>query len=189
MVGGGAPGSVVQGARTAVMMTGGGQVPDSRSQVPDPRSQVPDPGHHGIDLDRVAADLSARDSSSLSLSAAGGQPGGPRQLGRSIAGVLSSTAQNIKSKLFTNMGGGGVTVAPLAARSSPSPPGGVKVREVPIRVEQSGSGASVSPHVLPLKSGGGASVSPHVIPLTVPGAEYGKCHGNLAIVKKIFLKD
>ena len=169
------------------MMTGGSQVPDPRSQVPDPRSQVPDPGHHGIDLDRVAADLSARDSSSLSSS--GGQPGGPRQLGRSIAGVLSSTAQNIKSKLFTNMGGGGVTVAPLAARSSPSPPGGVKVREVPIRVEQSGGGASVSPHVLPLKSGGGASVSPHVIPLTVPGAEYGKCHGNLAIVEKSFLKD
>ena len=148
VVGGGAPGSVVQGARTAVMMGN-----------PDPRgpgailTSNPDPGH-GIDLDRVAADL-ARDSSSLSQ--AGGQPGGPRQIGRSIAGVLSSTAQNIKSK-FANMG---AVTAPLVARSSPSPRDmtRVKVREVPIRVEQ---------------SGGGASVSPHVIPLTVPGAEYGK---------------
>ena len=78
MVGGGAPGSVIHGARTEVMMGN----PDSRG-----------PGiltHHDlgrdIDLDRVEADL-AMDSSFLSQ---GGRSGGQ------LPG--SSPAQNIKSK-------------------------------------------------------------------------------------------
>ena len=88
------------------------------------------------------------------------QPG-PKQLGKSLAGVLSGAAQNIKSK-FVNIG----VTGPLVARSSPSPPdtaktAGKAVRQVPIRVESSGDGVGEK--------------SPHSIPLTVPGAEYGEC--------------
>ena len=85
------------------------------------------------------------------------QPG-PKQLGKSLAGMLSGAAQNIKSK-FVNIG----VTGPLVARSSPSPPdtaktAGKTVRQVPIRVESSGG------------SGVGEK-SPHSIILTVPGAE------------------
>jgi len=89
------------------------------------------------------------------------QPGaaGAKQLGRSIAGVITG----IKSKFVNSVTG------PLATRSSPSPPDTnktAKIREVPIRVEQSGG----------MHSAGAGEKSPHVIPLTVPGAEYGYPH-------------
>ena len=124
-----APGSVVQGPRTAVMM-GAGSAP-------------------GVDLDRIAASMSevSREAGQNS-----GQQQPARHLGRSIAGAFSGVAHNIKSK-FVNKG---------SSPSSPSPPDSrAKMREVPIRVEASGTGDR----------------SPHVIPLTVPGAEYGETAG------------
>lgn len=153
-VGGGTPGSVVTGPRTAVIMGG---------------------GTGEVDLDRVAASMERREQPDTASLAS--QPGA-KQLGRSIAGALTGVAQNFKSKLV-NMGANSVT----GHRSSPSPPdtahrsmvttsdtprmvaSGAKVREVPIRLEQSGAG--------------GSSVSPHVIPLTVPGAEYGQYHSRI----------
>ena len=146
VVGGGAPGSVVQGARTAVMV-GGGAAPDF----------VP-----GVDLDRVAASMS-QTSDSVSLAGSSSGPGsGARQL-RSLAGAITGAAANFKSKLASAVTGAG------AARSSPSPPDpartkGREVREVPIRLEGGDQGAP------PVFNG---EKSPHVIPLTVPGAEYG----------------
>ena len=131
VVGGGAPGSVVQGADTG----------HTGDHVP------------GVDMDMVAASMSEMSRDQVTMS----QPG-PKQLGKSLAGVLSGAAQNIKSK-FVNIG----VTGPLVARSSPSPPdtaktAGKAVRQVPIRVESSGG------------SGVGEK-SPHSIPLTVPGAE------------------
>lgn len=144
VVGGGAPGSVVQGARTAVMVGG---APDSAP---------------GVDLDRVAASMSqTSDSVSLAGSSSGPGPGsGARQL-RSLAGAITGAAANFKSKLASAVTGASV------ARSSPSPPDPARtkvreVREVPIRLE---GGAP------PVFNG---EKSPHVIPLTVPGAEYGR---------------
>ena len=161
-VGGGAAGSVVQGPRTAVLMGGTGE-----------RSGVMMGSE--VDLDRVAASMERHAPDTASVTSHSSQPGA-KQLGRSIAGALTGVAANFKSKLV-NMGAG----SQLVSRSSPSPPDirssvsdhrssdhsgrmvastGAKVREVPIRLEQS--------------STGGSSVSPHVIPLTVPGAEYGQ---------------
>ena len=149
VVGGGAPGSVVQGARTAVMVGG---APDSAP---------------GVDLDRVAASMSAAsDAVSLAGSSSGGPQSGPgtRQL-RSLAGAITGAAANFKSKLASAVTGAGV-----GARSSPSPPdpARTKVREVPIRLEGGGPP--------PVFNG---EKSPHVIPLTVPGAEYGGSKDNL----------
>ena len=132
VVGGGAPGSVVQGARTAVMV-GGGAVPDF----------VP-----GVDLDRVAASMS-QTSDSVSLAGSSSGPGsGARQL-RSLAGAITGAAANFKSKLASAVTGAGV------ARSSPSPPdpARTKVREVPIRLEGGPPpvfNGEKSPHVIPL---------------------------------------
>ena len=134
-----APGTVVQGARTQVMM--GSEV----------------------DLDRVAASIQTRSPPEPAAEPGAASVSGARQL-RSLAGAITGAAANIKSKLAS-----AVTQGSLA-RSSPSPPdtsqgqGRVKMREVPIRVEQ-GAGQGQG---LP-----GQEKSPHVIPLTVPGAEYG----------------
>ena len=127
VLGVGAPGSVVQGPRTAVMM-------GATSSAP------------GVDLDRIEF-MSEVNREPGQASSSQQQPA--RHLGRSIAGAFSGVAHNIKSK-FVNLG------------SSPSPPDSrAKMREVPIRVEASGTGDR----------------SPHVIPLTVPGAEYGETAG------------
>lgn len=138
VMGGGTPGMVVQGPRTAVMMGAGSTPP-------------------GVDLDKVAASISEQNQMSNSLPVSQ-----PRQFGRSLAGVLSGAAQNIKSKIagIANNPGGS---SPLV-RSSPSPPDTRgKMREVPIRVENSyGSNHSVAEP---------SDRSPQVIPLTVPGAE------------------
>ena len=149
VVAGGAPGNVVTGARTAVMMGG-----VSVDTVP------------GVDLDRVAASMSEQSRDMSASVSSLPQPGaaGAKQLGRSIAGVITG----IKSKFVNSMTG------PLATRSSPSPPDTnktAKIREVPIRVEQSGAGI--------MHSAGAGENSPHVIPLTVPGAEYGRCQDRL----------
>ena len=142
-------GSVVQGSRTAVMV-GGGEV----------------------DLDRVAASISEQSRDQRDNVSVSSQPGA-KQFGRSLAGAITGAAANFKSRL-ANMSS---VTAPLVARSSPSPPdtassgrsdhvsghrtSSAKVREVPIRVEQSG--------------GGNSNVSPQVLPLTVPGAaDYGE---------------
>merc|ERR1719219_2880390 len=96
----------------------------------------------GVDLDRIEF-MSEVNREPGQTSSSQQQP--TRHLGRSIAGAFSGVAHNIKNK-FVNLG------------SSPSPPDSrAKMREVPIRVEASGTGDR----------------SPHVIPLTVPGAEYG----------------
>lgn len=138
VMGGGTPGMVVQGPRTAVMMGAGSTPP-------------------GVDLDKVAASITEQNQMSNSLPVSQ-----PRQFGRSLAGVISGAAQNIKSKIagIANNPGGS---SPLV-RSSPSPPDTRgKMREVPIRVENSyGSNHSVAEP---------SDRSPQVIPLTVPGAE------------------
>ena len=138
VMGGGALGMVVQGPRTAVLMGAGSTPP-------------------GVDLDKVAASMS--DQSQMNHSTPVSQP---RQFGRSLAGVLSGAAQNIKSRIagIANNPGGS---SPLV-RSSPSPPDSrVKMWDIPIRVENShGSSHSVSE---------ASDRSPQVIPLTVPGAE------------------
>jgi len=138
VLGGGTPGMVVQGPRTAVMMGAGSTPP-------------------GIDLDKVAASINEQNllSSNMPVSQ-------PRQFGRSLAGVLSGAAQNIKSRIAGIASNPGSS-SPLV-RSSPSPPDTRgKMREVPIRIENSfGSNHSV---VEPSER------SPQVIPLTVPGAE------------------
>ena len=151
---GGAPGNVVTGARTAVMMGG-----VSVDTVP------------GVDLDRVAASMSEQSRDMSASVSSLPQPGaaGAKQLGRSIAGVITG----IKSKFVNSVTG------PLVTRSSPSPPdtnktATSKIREVPIRVEQSGAGI--------MHCAGAGEKSPHVIPLTVPGAEYGRCQDNLCLV-------
>jgi len=115
----------------------------------------------GVDLDRVAASMSEQSRDMSASVSSLPQPGaaGAKQLGRSIAGVITG----IKSKLVNSVTG------PLVTRSSPSPPDtskAAKIREVPIRVEQSGG----------MQSAGAGEKSPHVIPLTVPGAEYGYPH-------------
>ena len=133
VVGGGAPGSVVQGARTAVMVGG---APDSAP---------------GVDLDRVAASMS-QTSDSVSLAGSSSGPGtGARQL-RSLAGAITGAAANFKSKLASAVTGASV------ARSSPSPPDPARtkvreVREVPIRLEGGAPpvfNGEKSPHVIPL---------------------------------------
>ena len=129
VLGVGAPGSVVQGPRTAVMMGASSSAP-------------------GVDLDRI--EFMSEVNRETGQASSQQQPA--RHLGRSIAGAFSGVAHNIKSK-FVNLG---------SSPSSPSPPDSrAKTREVPIRVEASGTGDR----------------SPHVIPLTVPGAEYGKTGG------------
>ena len=70
VVGAGAPGSVVQGARTAVIM--GADTGHSGDHVP------------GVDLDMVAASMSEMSHDQVTMS----QPG-PKQLGKSLAAVLS----------------------------------------------------------------------------------------------------
>ena len=79
VLGVGAPGSVVQGPRTAVMMGAG-----SVSSAP------------GVDLDRIAASMSELNREAGQTSS---QQPPARHLGRSIAGAFS----NIKSK-FVNLG-------------------------------------------------------------------------------------
>jgi len=137
VVGGTAPGIVVQGPRTAVMMGAGSTPP-------------------GIDLDKVAASISEQNQTPNSIPVSQ-----TRQFGRSVAGLISGAAQNLKSRIV------GIANNPSSSplvRSSPSPPDSRgKVREVPIRVENSyGSTHSI---VEPSER------SPQVIPLTVPGAE------------------
>ena len=140
-----APGTVVQGARTQVMM--GSEV----------------------DLDRVAASIQTRSPPEPAAEPGAASVSGARQL-RSLAGAITGAAANIKSKLTS-----AVTQGSLARSSPSPPDtsqgqgqgqgqGRVKMREVPIRVEQ-GAGQGQG---LP-----GQEKSPHVIPLTVPGAEYG----------------
>lgn len=138
-----APGTVVQGARTQVMM--GSEV----------------------DLDRVAASIQTRSPPEPAAEPGAASVSGARQL-RSLAGAITGAAANIKSKLAS-----AVTQGSLARSSPSPPDtsqgqgqgqGRVKMREVPIRVEQ-GAGQGQG---LP-----GQEKSPHVIPLTVPGAEYG----------------
>eukprot|EP00092_Neocalanus_flemingeri_P025315 GFUD01027450.1.p1 GENE.GFUD01027450.1~~GFUD01027450.1.p1 ORF type:complete len:1384 (+),score=386.42 GFUD01027450.1:293-4153(+) len=139
VMGGGVPGMVVQGPRTAVLMGAGSTPP-------------------GVDLDKVAASITEQTQMSLNTPVSQ-----PRQFGRSLAGVLSGAAQNIKSRIAGIANNPGGSSSPLV-RSSPSPPDSRgKLREVPIRVENShGSNHSV---VEPSER------SPQVIPLTVPGAE------------------
>jgi len=137
VVGGTAPGIVVQGPRTAVMMGAGSTPP-------------------GVDLDKVAASITEQNQTPNSIPVSQ-----TRQFGRSVAGLISGAAQNLKSRIV------GIANNPSSSplvRSSPSPPDSRgKVREVPIRVENSyGSTHSV---VEPSER------SPQVIPLTVPGAE------------------
>ena len=140
-----APGTVVQGARTQVMM--GSEV----------------------DLARVAASIQPRSPPEPAAEPGAGAVSGARQL-RSLAGAITGAAANIKSKLTS-----AVTQGSLARSSPSPPDtsqgqgqgqgqGRVKMREVPIRVE-AGAGQGQG---LP-----GQEKSPHVIPLTVPGAEYG----------------
>jgi len=138
VMGGSTPGMVVQGPRTAVMMGAGSTPP-------------------GVDLDKVAASITEQNSNLNNIPVSQ-----PRQFGRSIAGVISGAAQNIKSRI-AGMTNNPNTSSPLV-RSSPSPPDTrAKMREVPIRVENSyGSSHSVAEP---------SDRSPQVIPLTVPGAE------------------
>ena len=81
VLGVGAPGSVVQGPRTAVMMGANSSVP-------------------GVDLDRIEFMSEVnREAGQTSNS----QQPPARHLGRSIAGAFSGVAHNIKSK-FVNLG-------------------------------------------------------------------------------------
>ena len=128
-----APGTVVQGARTQVMM--GSEV----------------------DLDRVAASIQTRSPPEPAAEPGAGAVSGARQL-RSLAGAITGAAANIKSKLTS-----AVTQGSLARSSPSPPDtsqgqgqGRVKMREVPIRVEagagqgQGLPGQEKSPHVIPL---------------------------------------
>ena len=147
VMGSSTPGMVVQGPRTAVMMGAGSTPP-------------------GVDLDKVAASITEQNSSLSNVPVSQ-----PRQFGRSLAGVISGAAQNIKSRI-AGMANNPNTSTPLV-RSSPSPPDSRgKMREVPIRMESNTYGSS---HSVAEPS----DRSPQVIPLTVPGAEiqqreYGK---------------
>ena len=138
VMGGGAPGMVIQGPRTAVLMGAGSTPP-------------------GVDLDKVAASITEQTQMSQNTPVSQ-----PRQFGRSLAGVLSGAAQNIKSRIVGIANNPGSN-SPLV-RSSPSPPDSRgKMRDVPIRIENShGSNQSVAEP---------SDRSPQVIPLTVPGAE------------------
>ena len=128
-----APGTVVQGARTQVMM--GSEV----------------------DLDRVAASIQTRSPPEPAAEPGAASVSGARQL-RSLAGAITGAAANIKSKLAS-----AVTQGSLARSSPSPPDtsqgqgqGRVKMREVPIRVEQGAGqgqglpGQEKSPHVIPL---------------------------------------
>jgi len=139
VMGSSTPGMVVQGPRTAVMMGAGSTPP-------------------GVDLDKVAASITEQNSSLSNVPVSQ-----PRQFGRSLAGVISGAAQNIKSRI-AGMANNPNTSTPLV-RSSPSPPDSRgKMREVPIRMESNTYGSS---HSVAEPS----DRSPQVIPLTVPGAE------------------
>ena len=81
VLGVGAPGNVVQGPRTAVMMGAANSAP-------------------GVDLDRIAASMS---EVNREVGQTSGQQPPTRHLGRSIAGAFSGVAHNIKSK-FVNLG-------------------------------------------------------------------------------------
>ena len=159
VVGGGAPGSVVQGARTAVLVGG------------DPDS-VP-----GVDLDRVAASMSQPQPPPDTLSLSSGSGAAARA--RSLAGAITGAAHNIKTKL----------ASAVTARSSPSPPDPAwpKVREVPIRVEGGRTppvfNGEKSPHVIPLTVPGAEYGESHFERFNLKRA--GKMR-NLKFIQKLF---
>ena len=158
VVGGGAPGSVVQGARTAVLVGG------------DPDSVL------GVDLDRVAASMSHQPPpDTLSLSSGSGAAA----RARSLAGAITGAAHNIKTKL--------ASAVTARSSPSPPDPAWPKVREVPIRVEGGRTppvfNGEKSPHVIPLTVPGAEYGESHFEHFVLKRA--GKMR-NLKFIQEIF---
>lgn len=159
---------IVQGSRTAVLVGGspGPPPPGRTTVVPGGGSSPGGSGKlaysavssaappllspPGVDIDRVAAMLTSdKENSTVPLSQVAALQG--RQLGRSLAGVLSGAAANLRSRLAGIADAGGRSGGP---RGSPSPPLNKREDLEPVRVRE------VSIHRQDL-----------MIPLTVPGAE------------------
>jgi len=113
------PPLIVQGSRTTVQL-GGGMSPPSPGSMGGGHQAPP-----GVDIDRVAAAMQttsshSHDRDTAPLSQVAAHQG--RQLGRSLAGVLSGAAANLKSKIVGGIHVGGGGGGRITGGASPSPP-------------------------------------------------------------------